>query len=61
MTTPTITEQIASLTDRIEALEARATVETTGLATAESVTDLTVRVGSLESVVGKPITVDPAA
>lgn len=54
MAPPTLTEQVAALIDRVEALETRATLETTGLATADSVNDLTARVTALEEVVGPP-------
>lgn len=54
MTQPTITEQLAEMISRIEALEVRATIETNGLATSDSVSDLSKRVDALEALVGKP-------
>lgn len=54
MTQPTITEQLAGLISRIEALEVRATIETNGLATSDSVSDLAKRVDAMEALVGKP-------
>lgn len=47
-----ILERLAMLEARVAALEERATVETTGLATANSVTAVADRVAVLEAAVG---------
>ena len=61
MSAQTIFEQLKSLTDRVAALEVRANIETTGLATADSVSKLTDRVVLLEGEVGTPPAEDAGA